>query len=180
MKFESRFISIACPCAIAGLTALSLSTILSSGAIAQVVVTDGSQSTNFPTVGGVPFGQVYNEFTDAYFSHGRNYFGSTNIPGQLKVIFGLPGFPEDSAARDGREVNQVYQATMYRQLNSGPIVRTLDLPTPFPASIRTLPPPVVAIPVQAVEPPLMAPPPMARPLPQTSPAKPAGPVPALW
>lgn len=180
MKFGSCLISIACPCAIAGLTALSLSTVLSSGAIAQVVVTAGSQYTDFPTVGGVPFGQVYNEFTEAYFSHGRDFFGSANIPGQLKTIFGTPGFPENSAARDAKEVYQVYQATMYRQLNAGPIVRTLDLPSPFPASLRTLPRPAVAIPVQAVEPPLAAPPPMARPLPQTPPAKPAGPVPALW
>ncbi len=179
MKFGSRFISIACPCAIAGLTALSFSTILSSGAIAQVVVTDGSQSTNFPTVGGVPFGQVHNEFTEAYFSHARDYFGSANIPGQLKTIFGIPGFPENSAARDSKEIDQVYLSTMYRQLNAGPIGRTLDLPTPFPASIRTLPPPAVAIPVQAVEPPFLAPPPMARPLPPV-PAKPASPVPALW
>lgn len=173
MKSKSRFISIACPCAIAGLTALSLTTILSSGAIAQVVVTD------FPTVGGVPFGQVYNEFTEEFFGHDHNFYRNRTFTGQLKTIFGP--FTENSMSRDAKDVNRVYEATMYRQMNAGPIVRTLDLPTPFPASIRTLPPPVVAIPIQAAEPSLSAPPPMVRPLPQTqAPTKPVPPVPALW
>jgi hypothetical protein len=173
MKFGSRFISIACPCAIAGLAVVSVSTILSTGAMAQVYV-GGSPDSTFPTVGGVPFGQVYNQFTEAYFSHARNYFGSANIPGQLKTIFGVPNFPENSASGDAKATFETYQATMYRQMNAGPIIRTLDLPTPFPASLRTLPPPVVAIPIPAVEPPLY--PPMARPVPTT----PEQPVPALW
>jgi hypothetical protein len=173
MKFGNRFISTACPCAIAG---LAVSTILSSGAIAQVAVTEGGRFVDFPTVGGVPFGQVHNEFTEAYFSHGRDYFASRNLGGQIKWIFGIPAFPENSMKRDARAVFEVYQATMYRQMNSGPIVRTLDLPTPFPASLRTLPPTRVAIPEQAVEPPFFTPPPMARP----APSVPEGPVPALW
>jgi hypothetical protein len=175
MKFGSRFISIACPCAIAGLTVLSFSTILSSSAIGQVVVSDEGRYTTFPTVGGVPFGQVLYEFNDVYFGHDHNYYRNRTLGGQLKNIFGP--FTENSMMRDGKAINKMYNETLYRQMNAGPIVRTLDLPSPFSSSLRTLPPPApVAIPVQAVEPPLFSPPPAARPLPPA----PAGPVPALW
>jgi hypothetical protein len=177
MKFGSRLISIACPCAIAGLTALSLSTVLSSGAVAQLIKDDEENYTSapFPTVGGVPFGQTLYEFNEAFFSHNRTFFRNRTLPGQLKTIFGP--FTENNMMRDGRAVNRLYSEVLYRQMNAGPIVRTLDLPTPFPASLRTLPRPTVAIPVQAVEPPLADPPPMARP---ATPTPPAQPVPALW
>jgi hypothetical protein len=166
MKFGSQFIRLSCQCAVVGFTVATASTLFAPMAKAGDV-----DNENFPVVQGVRFGQIPYEFEQTFFSHDRDYYRNREILGQFKWLFGP--FTENSMAKDGKDVNKLYQRTMFQQMNSGPIVRTLDLPSPFSYSVRTLPPPVVAVPVEVV------PAPIAPAVPQ-APASPQKPVPALW
>jgi hypothetical protein len=165
MNFESRFITIGCRSAIAALAVTTVGIGVSTAAIAQ----------DFPLVSGVPFGQIPQEFNDAFFGNSRNFYGSQALGGQLKFLFGP--FVENSIARDGRAINKVYQEVLYKQINAGPIIRTVDLPNPFQYSVRDLPPSVVILPNDTAPPPVVlfpqAPPPEVKPIPQS-------PVPGLW
>lgn len=166
MNFESRSMAIGCRCAIAGLAAATVGIGFSTAAIAQ----------DFPLVSGVPFGQLPQKFDQAYFSRSPNFYGSQTLGGQLKFLFGP--FPENSIARDGKAVNELYREVLYKQINSGPILRTVDLPNPFMYSVRNLPPSVVVLPNEEVPPPMtlfpqLPPQPEIKPTPQK-------PVPGLW
>ncbi len=165
MNFESLSMSIGCRCAIAGLAAATVGIGFSTAAIAQ----------DFPLVSGVPFGQIPYEFDNAFFSNERNFYGDVSIRGQLKFLFGP--FVENSIAGDGKAINKLYREVLYRQMNAGPIIRTLDLPTPFQYSVRDLPSSVVVLPNDAVPPPVTIFPQAPQPLPQPIPQKP---VPGLW
>lgn len=164
MNFESRFRAVGYRCAIVGLAAIAVGTGFTTAAIAQ----------DFPLVSGVPFGQLPYEFDNAFFSNGRNFYGNRNVRGQLKFLFGP--FPENSIARDGKEVNELYREVLHKQVNSGPIIRTIDLPNPFQYSVRNLPAPPVVLPNEVAPPIIVLPPapqPDNRPIPQK-------PVPGLW
>lgn len=168
MDFSQRFISLALPGAIAGLALTTLATWGAPGAIARDV-------EDFPVVPqGIRFGEVANEFEEQFFSHDRNYYRNRSFAGQLKRIFGP--FPENSMYQDANDVHKLYLQTFYKQMNSGPVLRTIDLENPFQFSLRTLPPPVVAQPIQVVEPPMIVAPPVAPAVPMAPPK----PVPALW
>ncbi|MBM0742657.1 hypothetical protein JOY44_13725 [Phormidium sp. CLA17] len=162
--------SIGCRCAIAGLAAATVGIGFSAAAIAQDV----------PLVSGVPFGQVSNKFDDAFFKRGPSFYGTSTLGGQLKVLLGP--FSENNIARDGRSVNEVYREVLYKQLNAGPIIRTLDLPNPYPYSVRDLPESVVVLPNEAAPTPVVIFPQatQAPQAPQPVPAAPQKPVPGLW
>ncbi len=166
MKFEGSFLRFSCQCAIAGLTFATLSTVAAPRAIAD--------DQNFPTIQGVRFGQIPYEFENTFFSNTGDYYKNRSLGGQLQWLFGP--FPENSMNRDSKAIHKLYLQTQYRQMNSGPIVRTLDLPTPFPYSLRTQPAPIVAAPIDAG--PVFVEPPVAPPAPLTPP--PQKPVPGLW
>jgi hypothetical protein len=166
MKVSQLNIGIGSKCAIAGCVFLALSVVSSTAAIAV-------DDEDFPLVQGVRFGQIPYEFENAFFSHNRDFYRNRSFTGQLKRIFGP--FPENSTARDGRAVNELYLRTQFQQMNSGPILRTVDLPTPFQYSLRTLPPPVVVAPIEVIPAPIV--PPVA---PAPLPVQPTRPVPALW
>lgn len=166
MKSGNFYVGIGSKGLIVGLAAVSLSAVFSTAAIAV-------DDEDFPVVQGVRFGQIPYEFENAFFSNDRDYFRNRSFPGQLKRIFGP--FPENSMFRDARNVNQLYQETFYKQMNSGPILRTIDLPSPFQYSLRTLPPPAVVAPVEVSPPPIVVTPPAP-----VAPAPTPGPVPALW
>lgn len=168
MNFGNRFIRFGYKWAIAGLALTAITTLSSQAAIAD-------DSEDFPVFQGVRFGEVTNKFENEFFSHDHNYYRNRSFTGQLKRIFGP--FPENSMYQDANDVHKLYLQTFYKQMNSGPILRTVDLPNPFQFSLRTLPPPVVAQPVQIVEPPLVVTPPVAPAIPQSVPQRP---VPALW
>lgn len=164
MNFESRFIAIGCRSAIAGLVAATVGIGSSTATIAQ----------EFPLVSGVPFGEIPQKFDDAFFSNGRNFYGSRTLGGQLKSLFGP--FPENNIARDGKAINELYREVLYKQINAGPIIRTLDLPTPFQYSVRDLPSSVVVLPNDTAPPPVIL---FPQPLPEVKPI-PQSPVPGLW
>lgn len=165
MKIGDHYVGIAHICAIAGVTALTFSTAFSTAAIAV-------DAEEFPLFQGVRFGQVPYEFEQRFFSNSPDFATNRTLTGQLKRIFGP--FPENSFFRDGRAVNELYLETQYRQMNSGPIIRTVDLPNPFQYSLRTLPPPVVAAPIPVGPPPTVIAPAVPAPV------APARPIPALW
>jgi hypothetical protein len=167
MNFESRFMAIGCQSAIAGLVAATVGIGFSTAAIAE----------DFPLVSGVPFGQISQKFYDAYFSHSPNFYDSRALGGQIQYLFGP--FPENSIARDGKAINELYRAVLYKQINAGPIIRTADLPTPFQYSVRDLPASIVAIPNEAPPPVVIFP--QAPQAPQAVPSPiPQKPVPGLW
>ncbi|PZV14431.1 MAG: hypothetical protein DCF22_08965 [Leptolyngbya sp.] len=157
--------AISCRSAIAGLVAVTVGIGFSTAAIAQ----------DFPLVSGVPFGQLPQKFDNAFFQRSPNFYGSQTLGGQLKFLLGAP---ENSIARDGKAVNELYREVLYKQINAGPIIRTLDLPSPFPYSVRNLPASVVVMPNESAPPPVVIFPEAApQPLPQAMPQKP---VPGLW
>jgi len=168
MKVSHSNIGIGSKCVIAGCAMITLSAIMGSAAIA-------SDEDDFPIVQGVRFGQIAHEFEDEFFSHDRDYYRNRSFPGQLKRIFGP--FPENSMFRDAKAVNELYLETQFKQMNSGPILRTVDLPSPFQYSLRTLPPPVVVAPVEVAPVPIIPPVESVAPL---TPVQPPKPVPALW
>ncbi len=169
MRFGRFLADVGHRCAIASLATLSLSACLATGAIAREV-------DDFPVLPqGVRFGEIPYEFENQFFSHDRDYVRNRSFTGQLKRIFGP--FPENSMNRDSKATYQLYRETFYKQMNSGPVLRTVDLPSPFQYSLRTLPPPPVVAPIEVVPPPaaIEVPTPIA-------PSKPVAPkpVPALW
>lgn len=168
MKIGSYFVNIGSKCVIAGLVLTTVSAVFSSAAIA-----DDDDYENYPVVQGVRFGQTAYEFERTYFSHGPDYYRNRTVPGQLKRILGP--FPDRAIEEDAKDVNKLYQETFFKQMNSGPILRTVDLPNPFQFSLRTLPPPVVAGPLDVVQPPVIVTPPV-----EPVPVRPQAPVPALW
>jgi hypothetical protein len=177
MKFGNRFIGIGYQCAIAGLAVVALSAGFASRAIADVVVVDDPEYRDFPTVSGVRYGQIQKEFDNAFWGHDRDYYTNRTFTGQLKWMFGP--FPENSMNKDGKEINKLYREMMYQQTNTGPVVRTLDLPSPFRSSLRTLPPTVVAVPIEVVQPGIIpVVPSVVRP--PTEQQAPQKPVPGLW
>lgn len=167
---RSCFVRVGYQCAIVAIGVTTLSAIMSTAAIAD-------DPEDFPLFQGVRFGEVTNEFERTFFGHNRNYYDTRKTPGQLKRIFGP--FPENSMYRDAEDVQRLYRETFYKQMNAGPIIRTIDLPTPFQSSLRTLPAPVVVAPVQVVEPPVFTPEPVT-PIAPTAPVAPQKPVPGLW
>ena len=170
MKFGHFWIQVGYQCAIAGLVALPLSVGFAHQAIAG--------SDDFPVLPqGVRFGEIPYEFENQFFSNGRDFVSNRTFKGQLKRWFGP--FPENSINRDSKAVQGLFRDTLYHQLNSGPVLRTVDLPNPFQFSLRTLPPPPVVTPVEVIPPPIVD-----RPLPvvpeDRPAATPAKPIPALW
>lgn len=167
MKLKPYSVGFGGHWAIAVVAATAVVPLLGVAAIANDV-------EDVPFIQGVQFGSVPFQFEHEFFSNSREYSRNRTLPGQLKRIFGP--FPENSMSRDQRNVHQLYLETQYKQMNSGPIIRTVDLQNPFQASLRTLPPPVVAAPIPplGVQPPIVAPPVAVPAVPTPAP------VPALW
>jgi hypothetical protein len=168
MNVIRHFAKVASVCAIAGLATPMALAMFPAAAIAD--------DDTVPLVTGVRFGEILNEYDSAYFSHGRTYYFNRTLPGQLKYLLGP--FPDVEVYKDGKDINKLYRETLYRQMNSGPILRTIDLPTPFPFSLRTLPQPVLTGVIDSPAP--VSPLPIAPPPAVLPPAPKPGPVPALW
>jgi hypothetical protein len=125
-------------------------------------------------------GSIPYRFEQEFFSSDGNYFQNRTFLRQLAFLFGP--FPENQITRDAREVNQVYREVLSRQLATGPLIRTADLPSPFTQTTGTLPVVQAEIPPLLVQPPVIErPAPIAPPEVVTPPAPVApAPVPALW
>ncbi|WP_088893253.1 hypothetical protein [Leptolyngbya ohadii] len=116
-------------------------------------------------------------FNDAFYSNADTFFGNRSLGGQLSLILGIPGFPENQIRRDGRAVDRLYQEVLEQQVASDPTLRTPDLPNPFSGSLLTTPLIAAEEPIPPAPPPVIfQQPSVAPPLPPA----PARPVPALW
>jgi hypothetical protein len=151
--------------AIAGVTLTICSTLATSAAIAQ--------TTAVPYVPIVGEGTIPQEFDETYFTHDEDFFENRTIPRQINAWFGPAGFTDNEIRWDGKEINQLYRDVLARQLVSGPILRSTDLPQPFNLTLEAIP--------RYVAQPVPAPfPAVERPPAGTTPVAPAQPVPALW
>lgn len=124
------------------------------------------------------------EIERAFFEHDPDFFENRKIHRQISYLFG-PGilvsnsFPENEIARDAKEIFAVYNAVMAAQTSAGPRIRTVDLPTPFTTSVRTMPATVFTGPIASE--PLPRPTFVPMPIPSAAPAPvTTAPVPALW
>ena len=151
------------------LLAAGLSSLVASTATAQSVLNPAASSVPVPgdSRGVIP------QYDDAYFSSGGTFFDNRTVIGQTKFLIGP--FVENQISRDGQNVYDTYLKTLAQQTGAGPVVRTIDVPSPFNQSLRTVLtagsartyPPVDRFPVYY--------PPAATPAPA-----PTAPVPALW
>lgn len=126
-------------------------------------------------------GTIPYEFLDEFYSNDGNYFQNRTFLRQVAYIFGP--FTENEIVRDAREVDQLYQEVLSRQLSTGVIIRTADLPNPFQQTIGTLPRAEADVPPLPVQPPVIQPqvtPPEVIVPPEAAPADPTAPVPGLW
>ncbi|HEY9907350.1 MAG TPA: hypothetical protein V6D18_07040 [Thermosynechococcaceae cyanobacterium] len=162
-------------CAIVGFTVGA--SLFASAAMAQPVFLNPGSTV--VTVPGDSRG-VLPEYDDAYFSTSGDFFDNRTVFGQTKFLLGP--FVENQISRDGQNVLDTYKKTLARQTGAGPVVRTIDVPTPFNQSLRTvLNTPPTPFPV-VERTPLYSPAPVAPAAPTAPAALPAetGPVPALW
>ncbi|MBD2022681.1 hypothetical protein H6F43_21080 [Leptolyngbya sp. FACHB-36] len=155
--------------AIVALGIALLSPIAASTVMAQTVFTVPAPTQR---------GSIPNQVEDAFFSNGRDFYQNRSVPRQISILFG-PGiiirnsFPENEIARDGNAINTLYRELLANQFNSGPLIRTVDLPSPFTESLRTAPPSTASVPPPSV-------PPIFTPTPPSTLSQPRGPIPALW
>lgn len=157
-------------CAIVGFTVGA--SLMASAATAQsVFLNPGRAVVPVPgdSRGALP------EYDEAYFSSGGNFFDNRTVFGQTKFLLGP--FTENQINRDGQNVLDTYRKTLARQTGAGPVVRTIDVPSPFNQSLRTvLNTPPTPFPVVERIPPYYPP---ATVMP-TPPPTVTSPVPALW
>lgn len=118
------------------------------------------------------------QFNDAFYSNADTFFGNRSLGGQLSLIFGIPGFPENQIRRDGRAVDRLYREVLEQQVASDPTLRTPDLPNPFSGSLLTTPLIAAEEPIPPAPPPVIFQQPTVAPPPPAP--TPARPVPALW
>lgn len=120
-------------------------------------------------------------FNDAFFSNGGTFSGNQGLGGSLSLLLGIPGFPENQIARDGRRVDRLYREVLEQQVASDPTIRTPDLPNPFSGSLLTTPLIAAEEPIPPAPPPVVFQQPnFVTPAPAPAPVAPARPVPALW
>ncbi len=80
-------------------------------------------------------------FEAAYYEHGENAFTQSGILGQINTIVGIPKFPEQDIAADGKEVHKVYELGLKLQTSTGEPLITKDLDNPYDTSLRENPSP---------------------------------------
>ena len=77
-------------------------------------------------------------FNRAFYENSDNFFHKTSAFGQIESFLGW-GFPENEIADDAELINAIYQSVLKQQTQNDPIIRTLDLQSPFSSSLRTNP-----------------------------------------
>ncbi|MGF1589793.1 MAG: serine/threonine protein kinase [Pleurocapsa sp.] len=74
-------------------------------------------------------------FETAYYKNGENAFRQSGILGQINTIIGIPKFPEQDIAADGKEVHKIYELGLKLQTSREPLI-TRDLDNPYDTSLR--------------------------------------------
>lgn len=87
---------------------------------------------------------VAETFNRAFSRNDPTFFRNRSIKRQIDLIFG-PGtlrrnsYPENEIRRDAELIDILYRDVLNQQVNSDPVIRTLDLPNPYNTTIRTSP-----------------------------------------
>lgn len=68
-----------------------------------------------------------------------DYFRSRSVGGQLSLIVGLGGFPENRLSRDTASISSAYGELLILQTQNTPTLRVPDLPNPYTTSVQLLP-----------------------------------------
>lgn len=107
---------------------------------AAAIVSGKASAQSDPVIEPRPNETIAETFQRAFFKHNPNFYRNRSTAQQLELIFGFDGsFPEKDSYRDGRLVNQLYNAVLEQQAASDPTIRTPDLPNPFNTSILRSP-----------------------------------------
>ena len=159
---------IGCKSAIVGLT-LGLSSLVASTAMAQSVLLN--PAPNGVRQPGDSRG-VLPQYDDAFFSSDGTFYDNRTVFGQTKFLLGP--FVENQISRDGQNLYDTYVKTLAQQTGAGPVVRTIDVPSPFNQSLRA----VLSAGSERTYPVADRIPPYYPPV--TPAPAPATPVPALW
>jgi hypothetical protein len=91
----------------------------------------------------VGFNNIPGLFNRAINNNTGRFYDYTNILGQLNSLFGWRTFPEGSyfdnmITRDAKLTETLYYDVMQQQ-QSGPLIRTQDLPNPYDTSLQENP-----------------------------------------
>jgi hypothetical protein len=91
----------------------------------------------------VGFNNIPGLFNRAVYNNTGRFYDYTNILGQLNSLFGWRTFPEGSyfdnmITRDAKLTETLYYDVMQQQ-QSGPLIRTQDLPNPYDTSLQENP-----------------------------------------
>ena len=79
-------------------------------------------------------------FNRAFFANDPDFFRTRSVGNQLSLIFGIGSlrrnsFPETKIIQDAKLIDSLYKYTLNKQVSSGPIIRTPDLPNPYETSV---------------------------------------------
>lgn len=89
-----------------------------------------------PPITQYPLRTVPDAFQEALDSNSKNFLINENSLGrQVDLLFGLGNFTnsfrENELEQDLKLLHEVYRDVLNQQVNSGPVLRTRDLPNPF-------------------------------------------------
>ncbi len=101
--------------------------------------------TNTSTPAPNSMKSVPDAFIDAFFNESGTVYRNSSIRRQFEAIFGSGtlvrnSFPDNQAGRDAQRIDDLYRYTLRQQTSSGPIIRTMDLKSPFDSSLGTTAP----------------------------------------
>ncbi|HEY9704280.1 MAG TPA: hypothetical protein V6C58_17645, partial [Allocoleopsis sp.] len=114
-------------------TLVLTTTMLTGGnAIAQTLTSPPTQLETIPQL-----------VDRAFFQDSGDYYHNRSIKRQFQLIFGTDtklgaAFPELEIERDGKLLNVLYHDLLFQQTSTDPYLRTVDIPSPFNTSIRSL------------------------------------------
>ncbi|MCC0177025.1 serine/threonine protein kinase [Waterburya agarophytonicola K14] len=99
----------------------------------------GSTASIFSLPAKAEMQSLNEKFTEAYFTKAQDAFVQSNIISQLDTIFGFTGFPDQHITKDGKAIDNLYQAGTVQQSSLGERMVTRDLANPYDTSIRENP-----------------------------------------
>ncbi|MBD1861832.1 MULTISPECIES: hypothetical protein [Trichocoleus] len=111
------------------------STVFTSAAVAQEQVTVSDRIST----------ETLNDaFTRVLYTNSGDFFREQGLLNQANIILGQGSiirnsFPENRIIRDAKLINILYHDALKQQVSSDPVIRTIDLPTPYDTSVLVNP-----------------------------------------
>lgn len=115
--------------------------LLRSLTISAVIVATGAIATT--AWAGEPPGaeSAYppDALNEIFFGNRGPFSANRSIGGELGVMFGIGGFPEQGIMEDASTINTTYNYLLELQTRSDPTIRVPDLTNPYFTSVQFLP-----------------------------------------